>query len=93
LQHNIGDDLAQKHGYIDTNQEFTRCGNCHNMLPLFRGLNGSLTFSPHLSYTMKHTHTSQKVTMARGWKRDGWIHTSPPTLGVLFIGPGKRLKD
>jgi hypothetical protein len=24
-----------------------------------------------LSYTMKYTHTSQKVTMARGWERDG----------------------
>jgi hypothetical protein len=29
-----------------------------------------LSFSPLLSYTMKHTHTSQKATMARGWERD-----------------------
>jgi hypothetical protein len=42
---------------------------------------------------MKHMHISQKATMARGWKRDGWMDISPPTLGVLFIGPDKRLKD
>jgi hypothetical protein len=71
LQHNIGDDLTQKHNYIDVNQEFTKCGTYHNIFPLFGGLEGSLTFSPLLSYTMKHTHTSEKVTMARGWKRDG----------------------
>jgi hypothetical protein len=52
------------------NQMSTSCGNCHNILPLFGGLEGSLTFSPLLSYTMKHTHTSQKATMARGWERD-----------------------
>jgi hypothetical protein len=49
LQHKIGDDLTQKHSYIDANQEFTRCGNWHNILPLFGGLEGSLTFSPLLS--------------------------------------------
>jgi hypothetical protein len=66
LHHNIRDDLTQKHGYIDANQEFTRCKNCHNILPLFRGLEGSLTFSPRLSYTMKHTHTFQKETISWG---------------------------
>jgi hypothetical protein len=91
LQHNIGDDLTQKHDYIDANQEFTRCKNRYNILPLFGGLKGSLMFSPLLSYTVKHSHTSQKPSMARGWKRDGWMHISPPTLRVLFIGPGKRL--
>jgi hypothetical protein len=70
LQHNIGDDLTQKHGYIDANQEFTRCKNHHNILPLFRELEGSYTFSPLLSYTIKHTHTSQKAIIARGWERD-----------------------
>jgi hypothetical protein len=35
---------------------------------------------------MKHTHTSQKATLARGWERDGSMLTSPPTLGVLFTG-------
>jgi hypothetical protein len=58
LQHNIGDYLTQKHGNIDANQEFTWCRKCHNILALFGGLEGSLTFSPLLSYTMKHTHTS-----------------------------------
>jgi hypothetical protein len=48
------------------NQTSTRCENYHNILPLFGVLEGSLTFSPFISYTMKHTHTSQKATMARG---------------------------
>jgi hypothetical protein len=85
FKHKIGDDLIQKHNNIDSSQESTRCGNRHNILPLFGGLEGSLTFSPHLSYTMKHTHTSQKATIARGWERDGWILASPPTLWILFI--------
>jgi hypothetical protein len=85
FQHKIWDDLIQKHSYIDLNQESTRCENHHNILPIFGGLEGSLTFSPHLSYTMKHTHTSQKATMATGWERDGWMLASPPTLEVLFI--------
>jgi hypothetical protein len=34
------------------------------------GLEGSLTFSPPLTYTMKHTHTSRKATMTRGWESD-----------------------
>jgi hypothetical protein len=71
LQHNIGDDLTQKHDYIDANQEFTRYENHHNIHPLFGGLEGSLNFSPLLSYTLKHTNTSQKATIARGWERDG----------------------
>jgi hypothetical protein len=71
FQHKIGDDLIQKHNYIDANQEFTRCENYHNILPLIGGLEGSLTFSPLLSYTTKHTHTSQKATLTRAWERDG----------------------
>jgi hypothetical protein len=63
-----------------------RCGNCHNILPLFGGLEGSLSFSPFLYYTMKHAHTSQKATMARGWERDGSVLTSLPALGFLIIG-------
>jgi hypothetical protein len=66
FQHRIGDDLIQKHNYIDANKESTRCGNRHNILPLFGGLERSLTFSPHFSYTMKHTHTYQKANIARG---------------------------
>jgi hypothetical protein len=71
--HKIGDDLIQKQSYIDANQESTRCRNRHNILPLFGGLEGFLTFSPHLSYTMKQTHTSQKATIGRGWERDAWM--------------------
>jgi hypothetical protein len=54
----IEDDLTQAHSYIDANQEFIRCRNHHNILPLFGELEGSLTFSPLLSCTMKDTHTS-----------------------------------
>jgi hypothetical protein len=71
LQHKIGDDFTQTHRCIDATQEFTRYGNRQNILSLFGGLEASLTFSPLLSYIMKHTHTSQKATIARGWERDG----------------------
>jgi hypothetical protein len=64
-------DSIQTHVCIDANQGFTRCENRPNILPLFGGLEGSLTFSLLLSYTMKHTHTSQKATIAREWERDG----------------------
>jgi hypothetical protein len=57
-QHKIGDDLIQKYIYIDANQKSTRCENHHNILPHIGGLQGSLTSFPHLSYTMKQTHTS-----------------------------------
>jgi hypothetical protein len=66
LLHKIGDDFTQTHRCIHANQKFTRCRNRHNILPLFGGLEWSLTFSPVLSYTMKHTHTTQKATIARG---------------------------
>jgi hypothetical protein len=67
----IGDLLTQTHCCFNANQESTRCGNHLNIIPLFGGLDGSFTFSPLLSYSMKHTHTSQKATMATGWERDG----------------------
>jgi hypothetical protein len=47
-----------------------KCENHHNIFSLFGGLEGSLTISALLSYTMKHAHTSQKVTVARGYERD-----------------------
>jgi hypothetical protein len=34
---------------------------------------------------MKHTHTSQKATMAKRWERNGYMFASSPTLEVLFI--------
>jgi hypothetical protein len=67
FQHIDRGDSIQTHVCIDANQKFTRCENHPNILPLFGGLEGSLTFSPFLSYTMKHTHISQKATIARGW--------------------------
>jgi hypothetical protein len=54
--------------------------NRYNIHPLFGGLDESLTFSHLLTYTMKHTQTSQKATITREWERDGWIanlSTSP----------------
>jgi hypothetical protein len=44
LQLKEGDDLTQKDNYIDVNQEFTRCGNHPNIIPLFERLERSLTF-------------------------------------------------
>jgi hypothetical protein len=66
FQHIKRGDSIQTHGCIDANKEFTRCENQPNILSLFRGLEGSLTFSPLLSYTKKHTHISKKETTARG---------------------------
>jgi hypothetical protein len=57
LQQKIGDDLTQTHSNIDVNQEFTRCRNHHDILPLFRGLEVSLTFSPLLHHEA-HPHLS-----------------------------------
>jgi hypothetical protein len=65
------DDSIEAHICIDANQGLTRCGSHPNILPFFGGLERSLTFSPLISYTMKHTHTSQKATTTRGWERDG----------------------
>jgi hypothetical protein len=46
LQLKIGDDLTQIDSYIDANQEFTRCENHPNILPLFGRL-GRLLSSLH----------------------------------------------
>jgi hypothetical protein len=50
----IGDDLTQMHNYIDANQEFTRCGNHPNILPLFERLGRFLTFL--LSFLRHEAH-------------------------------------
>jgi hypothetical protein len=60
FQHIERGDSIQTHRCINANQEFTKCGNHLNILPLFGGLKGSLTFSSLLTYTTKHTHTSQR---------------------------------
>jgi hypothetical protein len=50
-----GDDSIQKHNYIDANQEFTRCINHPNILPLFGRLGRSLTSI--LSSLLHEAHT------------------------------------
>jgi hypothetical protein len=65
---------SQKRKMIHTTMRRDSCTKTsysENILPLFGGLEESLTFSPLLSYTMKHTHTSQKANIAKGWERDG----------------------
>jgi hypothetical protein len=81
LQHNIGDDLIQKHGYIDANQEFTRCEIWHNILPLFRGLEGSLTFSPLLSYTKKQ-NWENLAWLAWWWSKPQDVDACPHTVFI-----------
>jgi hypothetical protein len=63
LQLKIGDDLTVKHGYIDANQEFTRCRNHSNILPLFAGLGISLTsLLSSLRLHEAHSHLSEMKT-------------------------------
>jgi hypothetical protein len=60
LQLKIGEDLAQTHGYIDANQEFTRCRNHPNILLLFGRSERSLTsLLPSLGHEA-HTTPSDK---------------------------------
>jgi hypothetical protein len=66
LQHEEGDDSIQKHGYIDVNQEFIRCENHTNILPLFGRLGRSLT--PLLS-SIRHKvqpHLAKQKYKAKG---------------------------
>jgi hypothetical protein len=64
--YNLETRFTHKNQLYRENQTATRCGTHHNILLIFGGLERSLTFSPLLSYTMRHTHTSQKATIARG---------------------------
>jgi hypothetical protein len=49
-------DSIQTHGSIDANQEFIRCGNQQNILPLFGRLRRSLTY---LLFSLRHeAHTT-----------------------------------
>jgi hypothetical protein len=61
LYHKIWDNLTQTHNYIDANQEFTMCENHHNILPLFGGLEGSLTLSSPLLHHEAHPHRSKST--------------------------------
>jgi hypothetical protein len=82
----LGDKIHTQRSTILGESNVYKVWNYHNILPLFRRLEGSLTLSPLLCYTMKHIHTSQKATMARGWERDDWVLTSLPALRVTIIG-------
>ena len=62
FQHKIGDDLIQKHSYIDANQESTRCENDPIILPLFGRSGRSLTsLLSSLGYEAQ-THLSKMKT-------------------------------
>jgi hypothetical protein len=78
LQHNIGDELTQKHDYIDANQEFTA--------DLWR----SLPSLPHLieneNVFLAHFYTTN-ARMKLGSGKE------PQPSRVLYIGPSKRLND
>jgi hypothetical protein len=62
LQHEEGDDSIQKHNYIDVNQEFTRCGNHPNILPLFGRLGRSFTSLLSSLRHEAHPHLSKMKT-------------------------------
>jgi hypothetical protein len=51
FQHIERGDSIQTHGCIDSNQEFTKCGNRPNILPLFGRLGENSHFSPLFSKT------------------------------------------
>jgi hypothetical protein len=57
--YNLDTRFTHKYQLYWDNQIFTRCENWHNILPLFGVLEGSLTFSALISYTMKHTYASK----------------------------------
>jgi hypothetical protein len=62
LQLNIGDYLTQTHGCIDTNEEFIRCRNHPNILPLFERLGRSLTSLLSFLRHEAHPHLSKIKT-------------------------------
>jgi hypothetical protein len=89
LQRKIGDDSTQKDSYIDANQEFTRCGNHPNILPLFgrfgRSHTSLLSSLRHEAHTTPSKNEDLKL---KGWERD----TSHNSTMVLFIAKTKRLE-
>jgi hypothetical protein len=61
----IGDSI-QTHGCIDVNQEFTRCGNHPNILPLFGRLERSLTSLISSLRHEAHPHLGKWRSKAKG---------------------------
>jgi hypothetical protein len=78
LQHNIGDELTQKHDYIDANQEFTADPR-RSPPSLPHSIGNENVFLAHF-YT----------TIARMKLESG---KEPQPSRVLYIGPSKRLND
>jgi hypothetical protein len=78
LQHNIGDELTQKHGYTDANQEFTTDPRRPpSSFPYLIG--NENVFLAHF-YT---TNTRMKLGSDK----------EPQPSRVLYIDPSKRLND
>jgi hypothetical protein len=88
LQHKIGDDLTQNHGYIDANQEFIKCGNHPNIVPLFRRLGRSLTSLLSSLWHEAHPHLPKWRPKWKG-VGEGYSHNSHM---VLFIAKTKWLE-
>jgi hypothetical protein len=72
--------------YIDANQEFTRCGNHSNILPLFKRLGRSLT---SLLSSLRHeSHPHLAKWSPKAWRvGEGFLPQQPM---VLFIVNTKR---
>jgi hypothetical protein len=85
LQLKIWDDSTQKGNYIDANQEFTRCGNHPNILPLFERLGRSFTSLLSSLRHEAHPHLAKCRPKAKGRGRDT-SHNNP--MG-LFIAKTK----
>jgi hypothetical protein len=60
LLHEEGYDSIQRHSYIDANQEFTKCRNQPNILPIFGRLGRSLTY---LLSSLRHEAHPQLAKM------------------------------
>jgi hypothetical protein len=92
LQHEEGDDSIQKHNYVDVNQEFTRCGNHPNILPLFGKLGEISHFSPFFSKTWSTPTPSKKwKTKVKGLREGIQLahsHNSPMVLIYMW-----KIKD
>jgi hypothetical protein len=78
LQHNIGDELTQKHDYIDVNQEFT--ADPWRSPPSLPHLIGNE------NVFLAHFYTTN-VRMKLGSGKE------PQPSRVLYIGLSKRLND